>query len=177
MAKARAQAEELNPERNRGRGRGRGQRPNATAFDDRDDQGPTAQAPPNRPTPSNRGDGFNMGRFRAALADRWPELTVPFHPDAPRIIAEEGDEILRVLEAQPGFDALSRRIARRAPDPEALARSPERRWVKYRRLLEQADSAILGANLPKLDDAEALGVYRRLLEMEHRVLAPDSSGS
>jgi len=178
LAKARAQAEELDPDRNRGRGRAPNRRPNTTAFDDRDYQGPTAQAPsPNRPSPGNRGPGFNLGRLRAALADRWPELTVPFHPDAPRIIAEQGAEILRVLEAQPDFAALSQRIARRAPSPEALARSPERRWVKYRRLLEQADSAILGANLSRLDDAEALGVYRRLLEMEHRVLGPDPAGS
>lgn len=177
LAKAREQAEELDPDRRRRRGRERGQRPAATAFEIREAQGPTAQAQPNRPNSGNRGPGFNMGRFRAALADRWPELTVPFHPDAPRILAEQGDEILRALEAQPGFDALSRRIARGAPDQEALARSPERRWVKYRRLLEQADSAILGANLPKLDDAEALGVYRRLLEMEHRVLGLDPAGS
>jgi hypothetical protein len=166
LTQARAKAGELDPGRNRGRGRGPGQRRG------NQDQGPTAQAP--APGGRGPGQGFNLGRLRAALADRWPELSVPFHPDAPRIIAEERDEIRRVLEAQPDFAALSRRVARRTPDPEALARSPERRWVKHRRLLERADSVILGANLPRLDDAEALGVYRRLLELEHRVLAPDA---
>jgi len=174
LATARARAEELNPDRNRGRGRGRGQRPNTTALEDGEFESPTAQAHPNHPGSGGRGSGLNLGRFRAALADRWPELTVPFHPDAPRIISEQRDEILRALEAQPDFAALSRRIARHAPTPEALARSPERRWVKFRRLLEQADAVILGANLPKLDDAKALGVYRRLLELEHRALGPDS---
>lgn len=169
LAQARARAAELDPARNRRRGRG----PEAAAMVDLDDQGPTAQAPPSRPAPDRRRPGVNMGRLRASLADRWPELAVPFHPDAPKIIAEEGDEILRVLEAQPDFAALSQRIARRVPTPEMLAHSPERQWVKHRRLLEQADSVILGANLPKLDDAEALGVYRRLLEMESRVLGPE----
>lgn len=172
LAKARARAAELDPDRNRGRGRSPNQRPEPRASNELEDQIPTAQAPPNRQPSGNRGPGFNMGRFRSALADRWPELTVPFHPEVPRIIAEQGGEILRVLEAQPGFDALSQRLARRVPSPEMLARSPERQWVKHRRLLEQADSVILGANLPKLDDAEALGVYRRLLEMESRVLGP-----
>lgn len=176
LSKARARANELDPDRNRGRGPNRGPGPTA-ALDDLDDyQGPTAQqGPPNR-GPGGRGPGFNTGRFRSALADRWPELSVPFHPDAPKIIAEQRDEILRVLKAQPGYDSLSQRITRRAPSPEMLARSPERRWVKHRRLLEQAESVILGANLPKLGDAEALGVYRRLLEMEHRVLGLDRAG-
>jgi hypothetical protein len=163
LAQARAKAAELDP--NRGRGRNR-QNQNQDQ-----DQGPTAQAP----SSGGRGNNFgvNVPRLRAAVAERWPELTVPFHPDAPRIIAENRDEIRRALEAQPDFARFARRVARSTPDPEALARSPERRWVKHRRLLERADSVILGENLPKLDDPEALGVYRGLLEMEHRVLAPD----
>lgn len=164
LAKARAKAAELDPSRNRGRGRGRGR------GREGQDQGPTAQAPSSGGR--GPGSGVNTGRLRAALADRWPELTVPFHPDAPRIIAEQGDEIRRALEAQPEFATFLRRIARPAPDPEALARSPERRWVKHRRLLERAESVILGENLTRLDDPEALGVYRNLLELEHRVLAP-----
>ncbi len=175
LAKARERAAELDPDRERGRGPGRGRdrRPDSTAFEDVRDREPTAQGPPGGPNLQGRGPGFGTGRLRAALAERWPELTVPFHPDAPRIIAEQGDEILRTLQAQPDFQAFSRRLSRRAPDPEALARSPERRWVKHRRLLEQADSVILGANLSRLDDPEALGVYRRLLEMERRVLGGD----
>lgn len=174
LAKARSKAREIDPERGRGRGRGPGQRPDPNPGEGHEDHGPTAQAPPpGGPGGNGRGPSPAVARLRAALADRWPELTVPFHPDAPRILAEERDEIRRVLEAQPDYAAFSRRIARRSPDPAALARSPERRWVKHRRLLERADAVVLGSNLPKLGDAEALGVYRRLMELEHRALAPD----
>lgn len=178
LAKARARARDLDPDRDRGRGRGRGQgrrsEPEAgqDGEDGHEDHGPTAQAPqPGGPGGNGRGPSPAAARLRAALADRWPELTVPFHPDAPRILAEEREEIRRVLEAQPDYRAFSGRVARRTPDPAALARSPERRWVKHQRLLERADGVILGVNLPKLGDAEALGVYRRLLELEHRALA------
>ncbi len=171
LSKARSKARDLDPERgNRRRGRGDDPEP----AEEQDDHGPTAAQgpPPGGPGRGGRGPSPAVARLRAALVDFWPELAVPFHPDVPRILAEEGAEIRRVLEAQPDYRAFSGRIARRTPDPAALARSPERRWVKHQRLLERADAVILGANLSRLGDAESLGVYRRLLELEHRALAP-----
>jgi hypothetical protein len=173
LTRARAQAKAIDPRRNSGRGRGRNQprRPDAARVEPDDseplDREPTAQAPPQGGR--RGGGGPAAGRLRSALADRWPELTVPLHPDAPRIVAEQGAEIRRFLEAQPDYQALAARLARRpAPDPN----DPERRWVKYQRLLDRADSVILGANLGRLGDPEALGVHRRLVELESRTLGP-----
>ncbi|WP_165246546.1 hypothetical protein [Paludisphaera soli] len=174
LTRARAKAKAIDPSRNTGRGRGRNQprdRPEAAQAEPEPesfDREPTAQAP----TEGGRrgGPGPAAGRLRSALADRWPELTVPLHPDAPRILAEQGGEIRRFLEAQPDYRAFAGRLARRpAPGPD----DPERRWVKYQRLLDRADSVILGANLARINDPEALGVFRRLVELEARTLGPD----
>ena len=194
LARARAKAKELDPRRNAGRGRGPNPGGPPSNNNNRSQQDPpaveheehTAQAPqtppdqpggPNRNAPGGMRPGMTPGggaaaKLRAVLADRWPELTVPLHPDIPRILAEERDEIRRVLEAQPEYRAFSERLVRRPLDPAAAARNPERQWVKHQRLLERADSVILGANLARLSDPEALGVYRRLVDLEGRTLAP-----
>lgn len=184
LEKARAKAREIDPNRNSSRNRGQNPNPNRNQppapapAPDHDDHRAAIQEPPSdngRPGPGPGGPrpGFNpgVGKLRSLLADRWPELTVPLHPDAPRILAEEHEEIRRLLEAQPEYQALIQRFISRRTDP-AAARSPERQWVKYQRLLERADSVILGANLERLNDPEALGVHRRLVELENRTLAP-----
>ncbi|MDG3007521.1 hypothetical protein [Paludisphaera mucosa] len=172
LARARAKTKEAAPRRGnrRGRGQNRPGNPPAAPAPEHAEHGPTAQAPPapdgQRPQPNAA-----AGRLRAALAERWPELTVPLHPDAPRILAEERDEIRRFLEAQPDYKAFAQRIPRRER-AQLTTLDPERQAVKYQRLLERADSVILAANLPRIADAEALGVYRRLLDLEGRTLGP-----
>ncbi|AMV35859.1 hypothetical protein [Planctomyces sp. SH-PL62] len=173
LARAREQARRIDPRRNNGRGRGRNRpanRPDAAQADPPPRREYTAQAPPTGPNAARRSNPA-VGRLRAALAERWPELTVPLHPEVPRIVAEQSDAIRRFLEAHPDYPAISGRLSRR---PAPLGDDPERTWVKYQRLLERADTVILAANLPKTGDPEALGVLRRLLELESRTLAPGS---
>ena len=107
--------------------------------------------------------------MRARLKSRWPELNNPLHPLAAKIVAEQGDDVVRWVEGAPefkDFDDKGREIDRLDEQSGDL----EVRWVKYQRFLRTAENVALTANLPKVAKADVAARYERLADMENGVL-------
>ena len=90
-------------------------------------------------------------RTCAALAGmvrtRWPELANLLNPSAAKLIAGEGEEIVRAIESAPAYAQLRRQHDRLdAIDVEDM--DLERKWVKCQRFIRTAEHVALAANLP-----------------------------
>lgn len=105
----------------------------------------------------------------ARLKAKWPELNNPLHPLAAKIVAEQGDQVVKWVEAAPEykeFDAKGHEIERLDDQSGDL----EVKWVKHQRFLRTAENVALGANLSKVAKADVVERFGRLVELENGVL-------
>lgn len=96
---------------------------------------------------------------------RWPELGNLLNPSVARLLTEQGDAIVKYLEASPKFsefESQNDQIA--AIDKESD--EAERKWVKAQRFLRQCESVALEANLSKVATGPALQKQVELLTAE-----------
>lgn len=134
--------------------------------------------PESQPATQSRNRDFNRrlttaaNRLRTAVGLRWPELAVPYHPDAPRLLEAQGAEIRKLIESHPAYKDFQEAVSQRDASINRQ-RELERKWVKCQRLLERGQTVILAANLPKVADAGVVEHYRKLLQLENQTLASE----
>jgi hypothetical protein len=101
-----------------------------------------------------RGGGANQERenlrrtIRGAVLARWPEMNSAWHPAVTKALSTEPDEIVKLIEAQPGY-ARWDELNARAAEASGKSFELERKWVKCQRFLYTAESVALEANLEK----------------------------
>lgn len=110
-----------------------------------------------------------QARLQAALLQRWPELSVPFHPNVNEIIEADGKEIMAYLQKQPEWAAFAEGMKQRSAMSQK-GRANEEKWCKIQRLLERAKTVVLANNLSKVADAESVATYEKLLKLESKTL-------
>lgn len=114
---------------------------------------------------------------RTMLKLRWPELTNPWRPQLPELIARDEAELIAAIESHASYSEL----AQAAEQIEQLERREldlEKSWVKCQRFLRTWENVVLAANLPHVAVAEQLARYEQLRAAEAAFLvAPrDASG-
>ncbi len=100
---------------------------------------------------------------------RWPELNNLLHPQAAKILAEQGTAIVKFIESSPRFDEFEKQwelidaLDKQAEDLDRLG-------VKYQRFIRTVESVVLAANLPMVAKEEIVQRYRMIVEAEGGVL-------
>jgi hypothetical protein len=96
---------------------------------------------------------------------RWPELGNLLNPSAARLLAEQGDAIVKYLEASPRFPEFETQSEEMAAIGKESDEA-ERKWVKAQRFLRQCESVALEANLSKVASGPVLQKQLELLTAE-----------
>ncbi|HUO10264.1 MAG TPA: hypothetical protein VM008_18300 [Phycisphaerae bacterium] len=112
-------------------------------------------------------NAFNNARERLhdALAHHFPELGIPNHPDAAKIMATQHDAILALLNSQKDYQVYHDAEKKR-DDLDEQEDALERKWVTTQRFLERARTVILAANLPKVAKPDIVAAYQALIARE-----------
>lgn len=100
---------------------------------------------------------------------RWPELRNWLNPRAAKIMAEEGDQIVKFIESSPRYGEFQKQ-SNDLDTMEKQLDDLDRTWVKCQRLIRTAESVAMAANLPKVAKEEIVTRYRMLVEAEGGVL-------
>ncbi|HEY2585964.1 MAG TPA: hypothetical protein VGI81_09400 [Tepidisphaeraceae bacterium] len=109
----------------------------------------------------------------AMVRTRWPELTNLLNPAAVKLLAEQGDTIVRAIEAAPVYPELRRQHDRLdAIDVEDS--DLERKWVKCQRFIRTAEHVALAANLALVAPPDVRSRYETLRTAEGGTLADPS---
>lgn len=101
----------------------------------------------------------------------WPELAGTWNPAGRRIVAEQPDAVIQLIEAHPDFQAFNR-LAAEIVRLEKQRLDLERRWVKCQRLIQTLESVALAHNLPLIAEPHLIARYEQLLAAENATLAP-----
>jgi hypothetical protein len=121
---------------------------------------------------------YNAARNKiaAAVKARWPELSTAWHPRVQVILRDESADVVRAIESHAeyaGFDRLRESLD--ALDTKHL--DLERRWVKYQRLVREANDVALAANLPKVATEDVQARYAKLIAAENGTLGKPAADS
>jgi hypothetical protein len=101
----------------------------------------------------------------AMVRTRWPELTNLLNPAALKLLAEQGDQIVRAIESAPAYPELRRAHDRLdAIDDEDT--DLERKWVKCQRFIRTAEHVALAANLSLVATPDVRARYQTLRAAE-----------
>ncbi|MBI1372342.1 MAG: hypothetical protein GC159_06220 [Phycisphaera sp.] len=109
-------------------------------------------------------DGLGQ-RIVAELKKRWPEMNNMWHPEVARLIREQPDEVLKVIESTgqlKRFDELGEKME----SIETQRLDLEKQWVKTQRFLRVTENVVLAANLPRVATQEIQDRYAALLAAE-----------
>lgn len=112
------------------------------------------------------------GSLQARVKSRWPELGNLLHPDLSKMLATQGDQIVKFIEASPRYAEFKKQDDDYDADDKESS-DLERTWVKYQRFIRTAESAALAANLPKVAKPEIQERYTSLLKAEAGCLSAD----
>jgi hypothetical protein len=96
-------------------------------------------------TPNERDNLRNA--IRGRVIARWPEMSSPYHPLAIAALANEPNEIIKVIESSPGYKKWDE-LVQKADEQSQKSFDLERKWVKCQRFLYVAETVALEANLP-----------------------------
>lgn len=105
------------------------------------------------------------------LLDRWPELANPLSAAAQRTIGAQGDRIVAMLNNSLSFERLEKRLDQ-SGKLEEDGTNAERDWVKCQRFINDAESVVLAANLPKVARKDICARYAALVAAEDQPLIP-----
>lgn len=101
----------------------------------------------------------------AMVRTRWPELTNLLNPAAEKLLAEQGDSIVRTIESSPAYPEL-RRQHERIDAIDADDTELERKWVKCQRFIRTAEHVALAANLALVAPPDVRSRYETLRAAE-----------
>ncbi|HEX6985164.1 MAG TPA: hypothetical protein VF170_07285 [Planctomycetaceae bacterium] len=110
------------------------------------------------------------GEIEAAVLAEWPELAGPWNPEARRLVAEQPEAIVGLIESHPRFEEFDR-LEAEIVRLEERRLDLERRWAKCQRLLRTLETVVLAHNLPLTADPDLLSRYVRLRAAESETLA------
>jgi hypothetical protein len=105
------------------------------------------------------------------LVNRWPELAQPESDAATKTIRTQGDKIAAMLDKSLSFERLEKHL----DDSEKLDdqdTNTEREWVKCQRFINDAESVVLAANLPKVAAKDIQARYAAMIAAEDLPLVP-----
>jgi hypothetical protein len=107
---------------------------------------------------------------KEVLLNRWPELANPRSLAARKTIDAQQDRIVKMLDSSISFDHLEKQIDQsdKMNDDDTNA---EKDWVKCQRFINQAESVVLAANLPKVTTKEIQARYAALVVAENMPLS------
>jgi hypothetical protein len=106
-----------------------------------------------------------MSQIRRDVLRRWPELSNRWHPVAAKVLTDESDELVQLIEHHRAF----KQSESLHPEIEKLAKQSldlDRRWVKCQRLIRTLENMALSANLSDVADSKTVDRYQRLLALE-----------
>jgi hypothetical protein len=100
--------------------------------------------------------------LQTRVKTRWPELGNLLRPSAAKVLADEGDAIVKYLEAAPRFKEFEDENDQISAIDEDSDQA-ERTWVKAQRFLRECETVALEANLPRIANET---VQRKYMEMQ-----------
>jgi len=109
--------------------------------------------------------------LRGMITRRWPELSNLFNPAAQRVMAQQGDQIVRDIENSPNYPELKNQD-HRLQDMDDQLEELDRRWIKTQRFLNVAQHVALAANFASVAPEDLKARYRELLAAEGGTLEP-----
>jgi hypothetical protein len=103
--------------------------------------------------------------LRSALLMRWPELTNALHPKTTLILRDEGDAVVKLIEAAPQFKEMERAEADvDRIDTEKM--NLDRKWAKAQRFIRVAENVALASNLSSVATPEVVAKYKAIVAAE-----------
>ena len=105
------------------------------------------------------------GVLQARVVGHWPELGNLLNPSAEKLIADEGDAVVKFIEAAPQFKDFAKQ-EKDIDDLDHQSFDLERTWVKYQRFIRTAENVALAANLPKVAKEDIVERFKKLVEAE-----------
>lgn len=107
--------------------------------------------------------------IESALLAEWPELAGAWNPIGRRIVEEQANAVVELIESHPRFEEWER-LDDETGELEETRLDLERRWAKCQRLLRTLENVALAHNLPLSADSDLLARYDRLRAAEHATL-------
>jgi len=112
--------------------------------------------------------------LRQAVTARWPEVANLLKPESIRLITENGDELVSVVEGHPRHAAWVKSGKKRKQLVDERFRL-DKDWAKLQRFLVACDSILLEENLKRLDRPESWERYEKLIAAEGELLGSQKS--
>ncbi|MEO2023404.1 MAG: hypothetical protein ABGX05_16405, partial [Pirellulaceae bacterium] len=103
--------------------------------------------------------------IRNRLTQAWPELSEPFHPALPGLLAKQGDQIFATIRKHPRHGRLQQ-LAKEVEQLRSQVMDLDRRWAKAQRLLKALETVALAANLSQVASETIQQRYQQLLKAE-----------
>jgi Peptidase C13 family len=103
--------------------------------------------------------------MQSMLKARWPELTSPWHPETVRLMTDQRDAVIKLIESHPRmarFDELEKQM----DELDRKSFDLEREQIKCQRLMRVLENVALAANLPKVAGPEVVERYEGLIRAE-----------
>ncbi len=100
--------------------------------------------------------------LRGMLESKWPELSSPWHPRVGEILREHSDEIVKAIEAHPGYQ----RITKTGQELDAIDEMEDKLEIEHakcQRFLRTLESVALEQRLPE----ERRGEFEQLIKAEN----------
>lgn len=110
------------------------------------------------------------GEIEDAVLAEWPELAGIWNTEARRLVAEEPDAIVELIESHPRFERWET-LEEQAYELELRRDDLERDWVKCQRLIATLETIALAHNLPLVADSSVQSQFARLQALESATLA------
>ena len=108
--------------------------------------------------------------IEGAVLAEWPELAGTWNAEARRLVAEEPDAIVELIESHPRFERWEK-LEDQVYDLELRRDDLERDWVKCQRLIATLETIALTHNLPLVADSPVLSRFETLRALERSTLS------
>ncbi len=103
------------------------------------------------------------------LKTQWPELANPWHPDLPRLLKSDGDDMLKVVTKCTKLKVVGKLNSEYNRNKEEQLELNRERAILMR-FVRTAESVALEANLSIHADSDVQARYKALKTLEHRTL-------
>jgi hypothetical protein len=109
--------------------------------------------------------------IRKTLTNRWPEMNNRWHPTTVEVLANESEELVKLIESHPDFSKFDKlRDETKKLSEQKL--DVDRQWVKCQRLIRTLENVALAANLPHVAPTDSQERYRMLVAAESGTFGP-----
>lgn len=123
--------------------------------------------------PGRRGPRSSSGRreLLREIGEKWPELNEEKWAESELLALDKQEALLKEIHELPSWKTYDERRTQSA-DADKESDRRELRTVKFRRLLNALEAAVLERNLPRVATPEILARYQQLLALEESGLLP-----